>query len=180
MTKILLHICCAPCGAYVVERLKEDGFEPVVFFSNDNIMPREEYFKREQEVRDYFARKNIEVIVDDYSPKDWLDQVEKLKLSKEPEGGKRCLFCYDWRLLKTAQRAKEIGIEHFATTLTISPHKKADEINVLGQKIADQNKLTYLDSNWKKKEGYKQSCQIAREENFYRQNYCGCCFSVRY
>ena len=94
-----------------------------------------------------------------------------------PEGEARCAVCYRLRLEKTAQKAREIGADYFTTTLSISPYKRADWLNAIGGELADKYGVPYLFSDFKKKNGYKISCELSREYGLYRQDYCGCEFS---
>ena len=125
MQKLLLHTCCAPCSAYVLELLK--NFDVSVFYCNPNIDTIKEYEKRKKECQKYCEKNNISFIEDKYSPKEWSIYIEGLE--KEPEGGKRCEKCFELRLTKTAKFAKNNGFDLFATTLSISPHKNSELIN---------------------------------------------------
>ena len=99
-------------------------------------------------------------------------------LEKEKEGGKRCTECFKLRLTESAKKAKEYGFDYFSTTLTVSPHKNSQLLNELGKEISNRYSVKYLYSDFKKKEGYKRSVQLAKQYELYRQNYCGCEFSV--
>jgi len=175
--KVLLHDCCAPCGAQVVNALREDGHEVSVYFYNPNISPEDEYNLRLAEMKRYCAKTKTPLIVGKYEHDEWLLIVKGLE--SEPEGGKRCEKCFQKRLAEVAQKAQEENFEAFATTLTISPHKNAEVINKIGHELADFYGLKFIDTVWRKNEGYKKSCQISTEEGFHRQNYCGCEFSIR-
>ena len=94
-----------------------------------------------------------------------------------PERGERCSICFDLRLRKTAEEAKKLGYDFFATTLTLSPLKNTDVINAIGEKISEDVGVKYLPTDFKKKNGYKMSIELSKEFNLYRQNYCGCIFS---
>lgn len=175
--KILLHDCCAPCGAQVINALKADGHEVAVYFYNPNIFPKEEYDLRLAEMKRYADKLGVPLIVGKYEHDDWLEFVRGLE--SEPEGGKRCEKCFQKRLVEVAQKAQEEGFDAFATTLTISPHKPAEVINKIGKELADFYGLKFIDTIWRKGEGYKKSCEISREEHFHRQNYCGCEFGAK-
>jgi len=174
--KILLHTCCAPCGAFVFDCLK--NLDLTCYWYNPNIWPEKEYKKRKDECRKYCKKINIPFIEEEYEPEAWNKFIKGLE--KEIEGGKRCDKCFELRLTKTAEFAKENNFDIFATTLTISPHKNSKQINKIGNRIADRYKLNFCETDWKKNDGYKKSCEISRYENFYRQNYCGCKYSLRH
>ncbi|HRY59836.1 MAG TPA: epoxyqueuosine reductase QueH [Patescibacteria group bacterium] len=173
MQKLLLHTCCAPCSAYVLKLL--ETFDVSVFYYNPNIDTADEYEKRKNECQKYCEKNGIKFIEITYQPKEWQLYIEGLE--SEPEGGKRCEKCFELRLTKTAEFALKNGFDYFATTLSISPHKNSKLINEIGNKIANQFGLKFLEADWKKEDGYKKSCEISRNEGFYRQNYCGCKYS---
>lgn len=166
--KLLLHCCCGPCAAGVLDRLA--GYEPTLCFINPNIDTAEEYYKRADElVR--LSRETIQapVIVPEYRPDCFYAAVKGLE--NEPEGGRRCVKCIELRLKMTADLAD--GFDKVTTTLTVSPHKNAALINALGERLTEK----WLYSDFKKKDGFKRSVAVSREHNLYRQNYCGCTFS---
>ncbi|MEK7159370.1 MAG: epoxyqueuosine reductase QueH [Patescibacteria group bacterium] len=173
--KVLLHDCCAPCGAEVIENLKNNGHEVAVYFYNPNIFPMEEYELRLAEMKRYAKKLDVSLIIGKYEHDEWLESVKGF--DQEPEGGKRCEKCFQKRLSEVAQKASEEGFEALATTLTISPHKPAGLINKIGKEFADFYGLKFIDTIWRKNDGYKRSCDISKKENFHRQNYCGCEFS---
>lgn len=173
--KILLHACCAPCAGYVLEQLSLD-FDPTIFYSNSNIHPEEEYNRRRDELIKYGASISMPFIEDPYNPTVWNEYTRGLE--NEPEKGLRCTRCFALRLQHTASYALKNGFKYFTTTLTISPHKNSKVILETGQTIAAQNNLIFLAQDFKKKDGYKKAVEIARKENFYRQQYCGCMYSL--
>ncbi|HOZ36297.1 MAG TPA: epoxyqueuosine reductase QueH [bacterium] len=177
MPKILFHTCCSPCACYPIEELERLGFAVTVFYYNPNVQPREEYDARLAELKKYLAttHQGVKIVQGEYEVEKWFDQIKGLE--NEPERGRRCDVCYELRLRKTAQKAKELGCEYFGSSLSVSPHKKADKISELGNKIAAKYGLKFLDRDWKKTGGFQAACQIAKKHNFYRQNYCGCVFS---
>ena len=177
MKKIILQACCAPCSTYPIQKLKEEGYEPVVFFYNPNIFPFEEHEIRRNELKNYCKKLNIEYLEEKYENEVFLDFVKGLE--KEPEKGKRCTKCFYLRLDKTAQIAIKNNIEYFTTTLTVSPHKDSNQIFEVGRIIAEKYKINFLEYNFKKQNGFKISRQIAKENNMYAQKYCGCQFSMR-
>ena len=174
--KLLLHICCGPCSTEVIRRLKDDH-EVVGFFYNPNIHPEEEYDKRLMEVQRISALWRVLVDVGRYDHERFLEVARGLEA--EPEGGKRCVACYQLRLEETARRAADNGCTHLATTLTIAPMKKAAVINPLGRDAAARHGLVFVDEDWKKRDGFKHSIELSRDLGLYRQHYCGCEFPRR-
>ena len=175
MKKLLLHACCAPCGAYSHEYLTEQGYDVTYFFYNQNIYPKEEYDRRLDELLRYCKDKNIPIIIEDADFATWNAAV--VGFENEPERGKRCRICYGIRLAKTAQKAKELGFDCFTTTLSISPHKSYEMIKEISEKLSMEVGIEYTDVNLKKKDGYKKSVALSQKYGFYRQDYCGCKFS---
>ena len=175
MKKILLHACCATCSGYPIEKLREMDYEPIIYFFNPNIFPPEEFDKRLNELIKYAEKKDVGLIIDKQDSSNWYNAIAGLE--NEPEKGKRCDKCIELRLFKTAQKAKELGIREFTTSLTISPHKNFDKIHALGENIAKDFELIYPPFNFKKKDGFLKTNQISKELNLYRQNYCGCKFA---
>ena len=180
--KILLHSCCAPCSTAVIERLKDD-YEIVIFYYNPNIYPEEEYIKRKNEEIKYIAHLNetngenlIEMLDCDYDSEKFYEVTRGYE--KEREGGARCAICFKLRLEETAKKAKEKGFDLFGTTLTVSPHKNAELINSIGLGIEKELDIKFLVSNFKKQNGYKRSVELSKENNIYRQSYCGCEFAL--
>jgi predicted adenine nucleotide alpha hydrolase (AANH) superfamily ATPase len=178
MKKILLNVCCAPDATHCINVLQEEGFYVITYFYNPNIHPEEEYKARFLDMVKLAKEVNIENISDvPYDINIWKQRCDMY--ADEKEGGLRCIECFKLRLEKTAEKAKELGIEIFATTLTISPHKNAELINKLGYEIAKKYNLKYYESNFKKKDGFKKSVELSRKYNLYRQNYCGCIYSKK-
>lgn len=176
--RLLLHSCCAPCSSYVLKYLAE-YFSITVLYYNPNISPGEEYTKRVEEQRRLIeempAKNSITLIACDYEPQEFYDAVRGLE--KEPEGGARCFVCYELRMREAAMYAAEYGFDYFTTTLSISPLKNAEKINEIGEKLSAEYGVKHLPSDFKKREGYKQSVELSAQYNLYRQNYCGCIFS---
>jgi predicted adenine nucleotide alpha hydrolase (AANH) superfamily ATPase len=173
--KILVHACCAPDALYAVGLLQED-YEPSIFFSNSNIHPAEEYRLRLDEAGKVAAALAVPLVEDEYDPGRWLAVTAKFKA--EPEKGRRCDVCYALRLQRTAAAAARLGFESFATVLTISPWKKAPVINRIGRQFGKRYGLRFLESDFKKKDGFKKSVDLSRSRGLYRQNYCGCLYSL--
>lgn len=178
--KLMLHSCCAPCSSYCIEYLSQ-YFEITVFYYNPNIYPDEEYWlrvKEQQRFIENFPTKNkVSFIEGDYDKQCFYDMAKGLE--NVPERGERCHKCYELRLRKTAEIAKKEQCDYFATTLTISPQKDSSVLNTIGERIANDlgNSVKYLATDFKKKSGYLRSCEISKEYDMYRQDYCGCVFS---
>ena len=177
---ILLHSCCAPCSSHVITFLK-DYFDITIIYYNPNIYPYEEYKKRKEEqirlLNEIKSKNKLNIIDCDYDNNIYEKTIKGLE--KEKEGGSRCYKCFWLRLDKTAQIAKENNYDYFSTTLTISPYKNSTVINEIGKKLETIYNITWLYSDYKKKDGYKKSIQLSKEYNLYRQNYCGCIYSKR-
>ena len=172
--RLLLHACCGPCLAGTLANIAEH-FDVTVFFYNPNIMPKEEFIKRLQALKDVILHfSGVKLIVPDQSVEEYLPLVKGLE--NAPEGGARCEICFDMRLKKTAEyfANHKADYDFFTTTLTISPLKNADRINGIGQKAAEQYEVNYLNSNFKKNDGYLKSTTLCKEWGIYRQHYCGC------
>lgn len=174
---ILLHACCAICSGYPISLLKEMGYSPVVYFCNPNLDTLEEFECRLEAQRTLCNHFGVELIVEEYNHQEYLDYVKGLE--QEPERGSRCDKCIELRLLKTAQKAKELGIEEFTTSLVISPHKNFQKISAIGVGLGKYLPLKYLPLDFKKKDGFLKTNKISRELGLYRQNYCGCEFAKR-
>ena len=184
---LLLHSCCAPCSSSVLEQLSEH-FRVTVLYYNPNIYPREEYEFRKAEQQAFIRRFPFKNPVDfldcEYEPSQFYEAVKGLE--QEPERGGRCTVCYRLRLHRTAQEAAKGGFDFFATTLTLSPLKDPGRLNRVGQEEAEVLRESlgaeaprYLSSDFKKRNGYLRSTEICRLYDMYRQDYCGCEFSVR-
>lgn len=174
--KLLLHVCCAPCSAYVIEQLQKDH-EVSLFYFNPNIFPESEYEIRKNESEHYAKKLGIEFIEYKIDHNIWLDKIKGFE--NEEECGKRCFICYKYRLEEMARYARDNGFDIFTTTLSISPHKSSEMINIVGNEIEKEIGVKYLEADWKKDGGFKRSCEISKENSFYRQSYCGCEFSIR-
>lgn len=174
---LLLHACCAPCSTASLEYLVK-YFDITLFFYNPNISSEEEFKKRLNELKRFteecpFA-KGIKIISPEYNHLEFLNIAEGLENAKE--GGARCEKCFKLRLKKTAEQAEKSGFEYFATTLTISPLKNAEKINLCGEAAVVGN-VMYLPTDLKKRERYKRSIELSKEYGLYRQSFCGCEFS---
>lgn len=175
MKKLLLHVCCAVCGAALIELLK-DRYEIIVFYSNSNIYPKEEYMKRRDSAKKLAEIYKVSFIEDEYNNEQWLKDVKGFE--KYPEGSLRCNICFEKRLERTAKEAKKQGVECFTTTLFFSPYKNEGVITQIGEKIGPSF-LKVKDICENKEELWKRTRILAKEFDFYHQKYCGCCFSVR-
>jgi len=176
--RLLLHTCCAPCSAAIIEYLLKKEIRPTLFYFNPNIYPREEYEIRKNECSRYARRLGLEIIDGDYNHHSWLKNMKGLE--KEPERGKRCAECFRMRLSATAWLANEKGFDTIATTLASSRWKSLKQIAEAGkQAITPFPNITFWDKNWRK-EGLSERRRILLKENdFYNQNYCGCEYSIR-
>lgn len=172
--KLLLHSCCAPCSTACIERIK-DAFDITVYYYNPNLDTEEEFNLRAKEQLRYCGEVGVNCIVENYNKSEFLSAATGLE--HLPEGGARCLECFNLRLKKTAEKAKEHGFEYFTTTLTVSPLKNANKLNEIGKAVADKIGVKFLPTDFKKKNGYLRSIELSKEYNLYRQNYCGCEFS---
>lgn len=177
--KILLHVCCAICGAALVDLLKEQ-FEIVVFFYNPNIHPEKEYVSRRDSVKSLANIYNLQFIEGEYNKEDWFSLVKGFET--EPEGGARCPICFKMRLDKVGSFAKENNCQGFLTTLALSPYKSEEQINNIAKEVSENNNVKFItlkDLNIDKKEVWRKTRELAKQYNFYHQKYCGCIFSVR-
>ena len=177
--RVLLHCCCAPCSCAVIESLLRFRVDPHIYFYNPNIHPQEEYEHRKAEVVRYAARLGIAYIDEDYDVERWFDLVKGREA--DPERGQRCSICFEMRLEKTAAFAVTHGFKVFATTISISRWKNFEQVTLAGHHVAGRFPgLTYWDCNWRKNGGSERMEAIAKEEQFYRQQYCGCACSQRH
>ena len=183
--RVLLHCCCAPCSSAILEWMSANCVQPVIFYCNPNIFPAEEYQIRKNEITRYAEKLGIEIIEDDYDHEAWLRGVKGLE--DEPERGARCLQCFRIRLLRAAQKAAELGIGEFTTTLASSRWKNLDQINAAGAWAAEQvnqggnaeQLVRFDDRNWRKGGLQQRRNELLKENGFYNQLYCGCEFSMR-
>lgn len=181
---LLLHSCCGPCSTAVCESLA-DEFDVTVFFFNPCITDEAEYQKRRKAQIDFIEKFNegnigrcrVSFKEGDYRPSSFLKLTEGME--NEPEGGKRCNLCFSQRLEKTAETAKLTGYDIFGTTLTVSPHKSFTLISEIGRMLALKYGLSFLDRDFKKKNGFARSVELSKKYGLYRQNYCGCRYSER-
>ena len=181
---LLLHSCCGPCSTAVIERLAEE-FEITVFYYNPCITDEEEYILRRENQKKFLTAYNeerigkprIRFMEGPYNPGAYLRLTEGHE--SDPGGGERCSICFLQRLEKTAETAQMTGHDYFGTTLTVSPHKNYRKISEIGRNIALRYGLSFLDRDFKKKDGFKRSIELSRKYDLYRQDYCGCEYSKR-
>ncbi|MCR4823343.1 MAG: epoxyqueuosine reductase QueH [Treponema sp.] len=215
---LLLHACCGPCSSYVIEYLSSI-FDITIYYYNPNIHPKEEYFRRLEELQKFLTRfpdalkNSVKLVVDEYNPEEYFQATnvrEEKDLQTEPEKGERCRRCYKLRMERAYSYACKNNFDWFTTTLSISPHKDSEKINAIGQELEalefqkinspeqekkqsdesfeNQNNLTdrslvkitkFLFSDFKKKGGFLRSTQLTDQYGLWRQDYCGCVFSMR-
>lgn len=177
---LLLHACCAPCSSHCLEYLSK-YFRITVFYYNPNISPKEEYTLRIEEIKrfvqEFKSENEITLIEGKYEPERFFQVVKGLE--QEPEGGKRCEQCFKLRLSEAAKLAKELNADYYTTTLSISPLKNAELLNKIGKEEGDAIGVTHLPSDFKKRGGYARSIELSKEYNLYRQNFCGCVYSLQ-
>lgn len=178
MQQTLLHTCCAPCSAPIIEWLLQNDIQPVLFFFNPNIFPQEEYIRRKEESIRFAAKLGLEFIDGDYDHEAWLRRIAGLE--DEPERGKRCMSCFKIRLEATALLAADKGIPTFTTTLTGSRWKNYNQIVEAGMLAESKTTGTrFWDRDWKKGGLTERRKFLLLENDFYNQQYCGCEFSMR-
>lgn len=176
--KLLLHVCCGPCSSGVLGQLQQ-YFDVTLYYYNPNIFPSSEYDKRKEELPKVVKGLHLDfpIVVEPYQADEFYSKIKGHEL--DPEGGERCHICYQLRMEKTAQYAKQHGYDIFTTTLSISPYKNSQVLNEIGYALGQQYGIEYLYSDFKKNNGYLKSCQISRELGIYRQDYCGCVYSLQ-
>ena len=187
--KLLLHSCCAPCSSYVLEYLSQ-YFQITVLYYNPNIYPQQEYDMRVKEQKTFIEQFSKKASKQEQNRNFFAIDFVEGRYDKErfyqitaglediPEGGERCFRCYELRLREAAEYALRLGMDYFTTTLSISPLKNAVRLNEIGEALAREYGIAYLCSDFKKKNGYKRSVELSQEDGMYRQNYCGCVFSI--
>jgi len=174
-SKLLLHACCAPCSGAIVECLVANGIRPSIFFSNSNILDREEYNLRRNELLRYADEFNLEVIDDEYDHTAWLASVKGLE--EEPERGHRCEECFLFRMKRAAAYAAANNYDVLTTTLASSRWKSLKQVGAAGRKACEGLPVTFWDMNWRKGGLQPRRDEIIREQSFYNQLFCGCEFS---
>lgn len=175
--RVLLHTCCGPCASACAPRLREQGHEVALFFSNSNIDTAEEFGRREAAARKLAEAEGVEMATDEYRHGDWLEAVAK-GFEAEPERGARCERCFRWSMERTAEFAAANGFDAFASSLTVSPHKPSGLVFAAGREAAAAagGVVEFLEEDFKKRGGFLESTRRAKELGLYRQGYCGCEF----
>ncbi len=176
--KVLLHSCCAPCSGEVIEAMAKAGLDLTIYFYNPNIHPKKEYEIRKSENKRYADKLGLEFIDADYDVQEWFYKAKGME--NEPERGKRCTMCFDMRFVRSAEYAKENGFKVFSSSLGISRWKDMEQINGSGLKAAELvGNVEYWTYNWRREGGGARMYDIAKREAFYKQEYCGCIYSLR-
>lgn len=176
--QVLLHSCCAPCSGEVIEAMVKSGLDLTIFFYNPNIHPKKEYEIRKNENIRYAEKLGIKFVDADYDVQDWFARAKGME--REPERGVRCTMCFDMRFVRTALYAHEHGFKVITSSLGISRWKNMEQINDCGMRAAAHYPgLTYWTYNWRKEGGGARMYEIAKREEFYKQEYCGCIYSLR-
>ena len=176
--RLLMHSCCAPCAGEIMEAVAASGINTTIFFYNPNIHPKEEYEIRKDENIRFAEKLGFDFIDADYDKENWFQRINGLE--DEPERVDRCTVCFDMRFERSALFAYENGFDIFATTLGISRWKDLDQINNSGLRAAKRyNRLSFWDFNWRKQGGSSRMLEISKKEKFYKQEYCGCVYSLR-
>ena len=176
--KVLMHSCCAPCAGELMEQMLVNGIDMTIIFYNPNIHPKKEYEIRKNENIRFAEKMGIPFIDADYDVQDWFARAKGME--REPERGVRCTMCFDMRFVRTALYAYENGFDVITSSLGISRWKNMDQINDCGHRAAAHyDGVRYWDYNWRKDGGGARMYEIAKRENFYAQQYCGCIYSLR-
>jgi predicted adenine nucleotide alpha hydrolase (AANH) superfamily ATPase len=177
--KVLIHSCCAPCAGELMELMIENGIDLTIYFYNPNIHPKREYEIRKEENIRFAEKLGIDFVDGDYDVQNWFSKAKNME--NEPERGERCTMCFDMRFVKTAQYAKDNGFKIITSSLGISRWKNMNQITDSGIRAAELigGDVTYWDYNWRKQGGSERMYKIAKRENFYKQEYCGCIYSLR-
>ena len=179
---VLMHACCGPCSTSCVERTAAD-YALTLYYYNPNITDREEYYLRRDTLLHFLNAFNDEhkdmytvgYIEGAYEPDRFM--IKASPLADEPEGGRRCDLCFALRLTETARMAKELCMEYFTTTMSVSPHKNYELISDIGNGLAEKYGVPFLDMNFRKKGGYQRSIELSKQYGLYRQDHCGCVFA---
>ena len=188
---LLLHACCGPCSSYVIEYLA-GFFDITIYYYNPNIHPSEEYFRRLEELKKFLTqfpdaiKNQVKLVVDSYNPEEYIlatNVRNEKELQTEAEKGERCRRCYKFRMERAFEYARKNKFDWFTTTLSISPHKDSEKINTIGKELekpAEDCGTRFLPSDFKKKGGFLRSTQLSAEYGLWRQDYCGCIYSMNH
>ena len=176
--KVLMHSCCAPCSGPLIEKMAESGIDLTIFFYNPNIHPKKEYELRKKENIRYAEKLGLDFVDADYDVQNWFTRAKGME--NEPERGTRCTMCFDMRFERTALYAYENDFKVITSSLGISRWKNMQQINDCGIKAASHyDGVKYWTYNWRKDGGGARMYELAKEEEFYKQEYCGCIYSLR-
>ncbi len=176
--KVLMHSCCAPCSGPLIEKMAESGIDLTIFFYNPNIHPKKEYVLRKKENIRYAEKLGLDFVDADYDVQNWFTRAKGME--NEPERGTRCTMCFDMRFERTALYAYENDFKVITSSLGISRWKNMQQINDCGIKAASHyDGVKYWTYNWRKDGGGARMYELAKEEEFYKQEYCGCIYSLR-
>ncbi len=176
MKKLLLQICCAPCGTYISRERLASHYDLTWYFCNPNLVSREEYEKRLEMVKLMAEKYDWPLIVEPYEHAEWQDMA--CARASDPERGERCRLCYRDRLVRTASLAQKLGFDIFGTTLLVSPYKDAAAIIAIGKELEEVSEVSFLDMDFQADDGYRRSQELAKELGLYRQKFCGCEYSL--
>lgn len=180
---VIVHSCCAPCSTTVLEKLVVYA-DITIYFYNPNIHPKEEYERRKRAQEAFISafnertKQHVQFLAARYEPKEFFAKTKHLALEKEGTGT-RCAVCYELRIEEIAKKGMELGIDFFASALTLSPKKNSKKINEIGKELERVYDIAYLPSDFKKNNGYKRSIELCAEYDVYRQCYCGCVFAAQ-
>lgn len=174
MKEILFHVCCGPCGTASLKKLSEEGYVVTGYYYNPNIQPNYEYKKRLKEARGLFKKMALPLVIERYQPAEYFKAVKGSENNKE----ERCINCWRLRLEKTAQKANDLGIKNFGTTLRISPYQNQKELKKIALEVAAKYNLKFYLPELV--DCFQESIELSKEANMYRQKYCGCIFSKSY
>ena len=181
LPRVLLHSCCGPCSSSVLEYLTQ-YFDVTLLWYNPNIYPQQEFDRRFRTqvklIEDMGLADKVNVLAEPRKSEDYYARIKGLE--NEPEGGKRCTECFRVRLLEAGRLAKHYGFDYFCSTLTLSRHKDAVRINTIGEEVGRMVGVSWLPSDFKKRDGENRSIELCEKYNVYRQLYCGCEFSLRH
>ncbi len=175
--KLLLHVCCAPCSAYLIKEILVPEFALILYFYNSNLCSLEEYNERLKWVQVVASENNIPLIIEPYNHDEWLTKIAGGE--NDPERGARCLVCYRDRLEKTAKLASEKNFDFFSTSLLVSPYKDEQALIKISKEEAEKYHTTFLERDFRAGDIYSKSQELAKEKGFYRQKFCGCEFTKR-
>lgn len=178
--RVLLHSCCGPCSSSVLEYLTQ-YFDVTLLWYNPNLFPHEEFDRRFRAQTEIIERMGladcVSILAEPWKSEDYYARIKGLE--NEPEGGKRCEACFRLRLMECARLCKHYGFDYFCSTLTVSRHKDAELINTLGEELGRAMGVSWLPSDFKKRDGENRSVELSEKHGIYRQLYCGCEFSLR-